>query len=65
MATIPPKLTLAPYLQRWDAKTNTLSVHLLVMPTGNPLNPLGFGANPGPSFADCNLVFKAYLSKNW
>ncbi|MED3354356.1 hypothetical protein P4414_04135 [Bacillus thuringiensis] len=65
MATIPPKLTLAPYLQRWDAKTNTLSVHLLVMPTGNPLNPLGFGANPGPPFAECKLVFKAFVSKNW
>jgi len=38
------------------------------MPTGNPLNPLGSGlpvADPGPAFADCNLVFKAFLSKNW
>ena len=68
MATTPPKLTLAPYLQRWDANTNTLSMHLLVMPIGNPLNPLGAGlpvADPGPAFADCNLVFKAFLSKNW
>ena len=68
MATQPPKLTIASYLQRWDANTNTLSVHLLVMPTGNPLNPLGSGlpvADPGPAFADCNLVFKAFLSKNW
>lgn len=68
MAAAPPKLTLAPYLQRWDANTNILSVHLLVMPTGSPLNPLGTGlpvADPGPAFADCNLVFKALLSKNW
>jgi len=68
MAAIPPKLTLASYLQRWDANTNTLSVHLLVMPTGSPFNPLGSGlpvADPGPAFADCTLVFKAFLSKNW
>lgn len=68
MATTPPKLTLASYLQRWDANTNTLSVHLLVMPTGSPLNPLGSGlpvADPGPAFADCKLVFKAFLSKKW
>jgi hypothetical protein len=68
MAALPSKLTLASYLQRWDANTNTLSVHLLVMPTGSPLNPLGTGlpvADPGPAFADSNLVFKAFLSKNW
>ena len=68
MATSPPKLTLAAYLQRWDATTQTLSVHLLVMPTGNPLNPLGSGlpvADPGPAFADSDLVFQALLSKNW
>ncbi|MFM6440340.1 MAG: hypothetical protein ACKPGW_36535 [Microcystis panniformis] len=64
----PPKLTLASYLQRWDATRNILSIHILVMPTGNPLQPLGSGlpvANPGSAFADCTLVFKAFLSKNW
>lgn len=68
MATLAPKLTLAPYLQRWDADTSTLSVNLLVMPTGSPLNPLGTGlpvADPGPAFADCKLVLNALLSKNW
>jgi hypothetical protein len=68
MATLPPKLTLACYLQRWDSDNKILSVHLLVMPTGNPFNPLGSGlpvADPGPVFADCNLVFNALLSKNW
>lgn len=68
MAATPPRLTLAPYLQRWTANTATLSVHLLVMPTGSPLNPLGSGlpvADPGPPFADCTLVFKACFSKNW
>jgi hypothetical protein len=65
----PPRLTLASYLQRWDANTNTLSVQLLAMPIGNPtVNPLGLGlpvTDPGPPFADCNLIFKAFLSKNW
>lgn len=68
MAPQPPKLTLAPFLQRWDADTGTLSAHLLVMPSGNPLHPLGLSlpiADPGPNFADCTLVFKAFLSKNW
>lgn len=68
MATLAPKLTLAPYLQRWDADTSTLSVNLLVMPTGSPLNPLGTGlpvADPGPAFANCKLVLNALLSKNW
>ncbi len=72
MATIPQKLTIASYLQKWDAATNILSVNILVMPSGNPLEPLGIGlpetvppTNPGPLFANCNLVFKAFLSKNW
>lgn len=68
MAATPPKLTLAPYLQRWDANASTLAAHLLVMPTGSPLNPLGTGLpvpDPGPAFANCNLVFKAFLSKTW
>lgn len=64
----PPKLTLAPYLQRWNSTRGTLSVHLLVMPTGSPLQPLGSGLpvpDPGAAFADCNLVFKAFLSNTW
>ena len=68
MAAVPPKLTLATYLQRWNADTNVLSVNLLVMPTGSPLEPLGTGLpvpDPGPAFASCNLVFKAFISKNW
>ena len=68
MATLATKLTLAAYLQRWDAATSTLSVNLLVMPTGSPLNPLGTGlpvADPGPAFANCKLVLNASLSKNW
>ena len=68
MATIPHKLTIATFLQKWNAATNILSVNILVMPSGSPLQPLGTGlpvSDFGPSFATCNLVFKAFLSKNW
>ena len=65
---IVPKLTLAPYLQSWDASNNVLRVNLLVMPTGDPRQDLGTGlgvADPSPAFNNSKLVFKAYLSKNW
>ena len=68
MATTPHKLTIASFLQSWNANTSSLSVNILVIPSGSPLLPLGTGlpvADPGPTFADCNLVFKAFLSKNW
>lgn len=68
MTAAPPKLTLAPFLQRWNAASSTLSIRLLVMPTGSPLSPLGSGlpvADPGPAFADSNLIFKAYVSNDW
>jgi hypothetical protein len=64
----PPKLTLVPYLQQWNATQHKLHVNLLVMPVGSPLDPLGNGltvTDPGPSFAQSNLVFKAFLSKDW
>ena len=39
MAT-PHKLTLVPYLQRWDFAARILSIRLLIAPSGNPLDPL-------------------------
>ncbi|MDF1699431.1 MAG: hypothetical protein P1U56_26500 [Saprospiraceae bacterium] len=66
--SIPPKLTIAPYLQRWDANSSILYFNILVMPTGNPLSPLGKGlpvVDKGPNFADCNLEFDVHFSKNW
>ncbi|MEO0341749.1 MAG: hypothetical protein AAF242_21410, partial [Bacteroidota bacterium] len=65
---IVPKLTLAPYLQSWDASNQILKVNLLVMPTGDPRQNLGTSlgvADPGPTFNNSTLVFKAFLSKNW
>ncbi|GAB5417588.1 MAG: hypothetical protein Crog4KO_08610 [Crocinitomicaceae bacterium] len=68
MAATPPKLTLLPYLQRWDALNKEIHVNLLVVPTGNPFKELGNGlpvADEGPAFKDSKLAFKALLSNNW
>lgn len=60
MAT-PHKLTLVPYLQRWDHTSRVLSIRLLIAPTGNPLEPLV--AAPGvPAFADANFAFSVKIS---
>jgi hypothetical protein len=57
-----PKITLVPYLQIWDHTTRTLSIRLLVSPTGNPLDPL-LPAPPGvPAFADSELAFRISIS---
>lgn len=58
MAT-PHKLTLIPYLQRWDHAARTLHVRVLVAPTGNPLAPLASGL---PAFVDARLAFSASVS---
>lgn len=68
MALIPSKLTLAPYLQRWDAASNTLRFNLLVMPTGNPLQLLGNGlsaTNKGPAFVNAEFHFDVRISNQW
>ncbi len=61
MAT-PTKLTLVPYLQRWDFATRTLSIRLLIAPTGNPLEPLITPPVGVPAFADANFVFSVKIS---
>jgi hypothetical protein len=60
MAT-PHKLTLVPYLQRWDHAARVLTIRLLVAPTGNPLEPLG-GAPGAPAFADAQYAFAVSIS---
>lgn len=56
------KLTLVPYLQRWDFATRTLSIRVLVVPAGNPLEPL-IAPPPGvPAFADATLAFSVNIS---
>lgn len=61
MATA-PKLTLVPYLQRWDHAARILSIRVLIAPTGNPLAPL-VNAPPGvPAFADASFAFRVNVS---
>ncbi len=50
------RLVLLPYLQRWDG--TDLHVQLLVIPRGNPLDPLATGA---PNFPAAKLVFDIHL----
>jgi hypothetical protein len=56
------KLTLVPYLQRWDHAQRVLSIRLLVVPTSDPLAPL-VPTPPGvPAFADARLAFAVRIS---
>jgi len=61
MAT-PTKLTLVPYLQRWDHAARTLTIRLLIAPTGNPLEPLLNPPAGVPAFADARFAFTVNLS---
>ena len=57
-----PKITLVPYLQKWDPINRKLSIRLLVAPTGDPLRPL-LAAPPGvKAFADCALAFRISIA---
>lgn len=56
------KLTLVPYLQRWDNAARTLVLRLLVAPTADPLKPLLFAPAGVPAFADANLAFAVHVS---
>ena len=56
------KLTLAPYLQRWDHTARTLKIRLLVVPTNNPLKPLVPVPVGVSAFADANLTFSVHIS---
>jgi hypothetical protein len=49
-------LVLLPYLQRWDGAS--LEVNLLLIPRGNPLDPLIAGA---PNFPSAHFVFDIHL----
>ncbi len=56
------KMTLVPYLQRWDRATRMLSIRLLVAPTGNPLKPILSSPSGISAFADANLAFTISIS---
>jgi hypothetical protein len=61
MAT-PTKITLVPYLQRWNHATRTLSIRVLIAPTGNPLEPLVPAPAGVPAFADAKFAFSIKIS---
>jgi hypothetical protein len=50
------RLVLLPYVQGWDGAT--LTVRLLLIPRGNPLDPLDAGA---PPFPDARLVLDVHV----
>jgi hypothetical protein len=50
------RLVLLPYLQRWDGAA--LRIQLLLVPRGNPLDPLVSGA---PNFLSARFVFDVHL----
>ncbi len=57
-----PRLTFVPYLQAWHPASRTLSLRVLVSPTGNPLEPL-LAAPPGvPAFADAAIALRVLVS---
>lgn len=56
------KLTFVPYLQTWQPGSRTLSIRVLVAPTGNPLEPL-WAVPPGlPAFAEAALALRVFVS---
>ena len=60
------RLTLLPYLQAWetDSTSPSLLLHVLLFPTGNPVQSLTHGLGiAGPAIADSNIVLTANLSK--
>lgn len=57
-----PKLTFVPYLQAWQPSTRTLSLRVLVAPTGNPLEPLLAAPLGLPAFADAELALRVVVS---
>lgn len=50
------RLVLLPYLQGWDG--SKLHVRLMLIPRGNPLDPLAAGA---PNFPSCQFTFDVHL----
>jgi hypothetical protein len=57
-----PRLTLTPYLQRWNAAAASLTINALLVPDGDPRQPLTAGFAPaGPAIADATPVLRANL----
>jgi hypothetical protein len=66
MAAPTSKLTLAPYLQRWDESTNRLTIHVMTVPVDDPRAPLstGWAVPASPSFDSASLVLRAHVGSD-
>ncbi len=66
MLITPPRLTLAPFLASWTKTTSTVSVNLMVVPTGDPFASLtsGLPLPPAAPFVSAHLVVTARFSTN-
>lgn len=57
MATPVPRLTISPFLQRWDPGAGRLDISVLLVPTGDPRQPLGIPT--APAFSGSTIVLEA------
>ncbi|MEM8595536.1 MAG: hypothetical protein AAGF76_03580, partial [Pseudomonadota bacterium] len=62
----PPRLTLCTYLSRWTPSKEQLQVNLLVVPIGDPKDPLtqGLAIPPAPPFQGATLEVAAHLGSD-
>lgn len=61
----PPRLTIIPLLQSYDAATARLTLNVLLVPVGDPAQPLAStapGAPAAPSFAGTKLELQPHVS---
>ena len=55
-----PRLSILPFLQSWDAPQGRLTVNLLLVPVGDPAQPLG--PPTAPAFQGTALRLAAHIS---
>ena len=61
----PPRLTILPFLRRWDHASATLHLRVLIAPTGDPLRPLTESwpaVVAAPAFAEAQLTLALHVS---
>ena len=62
----PPRLTICTYLSSWSPGDTQLAVNLLVIPIGDPGEPLtaGLAVPPGPAFEGATLEVQAHIGSD-
>ena len=64
MASLDWRLSVLTFPQRWDGATRTLHLRWVVLPRGNPMDPLVTGTPPAPdepAFVDAALSFEGRI----